>query len=71
MTMSDHDAGFAAGWICATNEALRIVKSHIDRLEPGKQQSIRNAMQSLEASMHSIMIDQQQSIRTMNIGKHP
>jgi hypothetical protein len=48
---SEHDIGFAAGARSVRSEALRIVAAHIDRLEPGKQQKIRDALLDLAASL--------------------
>jgi hypothetical protein len=51
--MSEHDDGFAAGIRAARDEALRIVVSHIERLDPGRQQRIREALVSLEGSLRA------------------
>jgi hypothetical protein len=50
---SEHDKGFKAGAEAAANECCRLIKSHIDRLEPGKQQRIREALLLLEASVRN------------------
>jgi enolase len=53
MDRSEHDLGFEAGVRTASEEVMRIVASHIDRLEPGKQQRIREALHDLEGSLRS------------------
>ena len=55
---SEHDIGYAAGWRACADEATRIVASHIDRLEPGKQLRTRDALLYLLASMRSILVSQ-------------
>ena len=55
---SEHDIGYAAGWRSCADEAARIVASHIDRLEPGKQLRTRDALLDLLASMRSILVSQ-------------
>ena len=55
---SEHDIGYAAGWRNCADEAARIVASHIDRLEPGRQQRMRDALLALLASMRSILVVQ-------------
>lgn len=55
---SEFDKGFSAGLSHATEEALRIVASHIDRLPSGKQQPTRAALVNLEASLRSILVAQ-------------
>lgn len=53
---SDHDIGFRAGVVSAANEAIRIVCARIDRLEPGKQQKLREELLMLEAAIHSAFV---------------
>lgn len=55
---SEHDIGYAAGWRNCADEATRIVASHIDRLEPGRQQCTRDALLALLASMRSTLVVQ-------------
>lgn len=55
---SEHDIGYAAGWRNCADEATRIVASHIDRLEPGRQPRTRDALLDLLASMRSILVVQ-------------
>ena len=61
---SDHDIGYAAGWRSCADEAARIVASHIDRLEPGKQRRMRDALLDLLASMQSILVSQRAAKET-------
>ena len=56
--MSEHDDGYAAGWRNCAEEALRIVQSHMDRLEPGKRRAVRASLVNLEASLRNILIAQ-------------
>ncbi|MCC6475138.1 MAG: hypothetical protein IT514_15500 [Burkholderiales bacterium] len=51
MNKSEHDIGYEAGWINAASEALRLLKAHIDRLEPGRQRNIRFALETLESAV--------------------
>lgn len=53
MSESEHDKGFKAGAEVAANECCRLIKSHIDRIEPGKHQKVREAFLLLEASVRS------------------
>lgn len=61
---SEHDIGYAAGWRACADEAARIVASHIDRLDPGKQQRTRDALLDLLASMRSILVSQRAAQET-------
>lgn len=61
---SEHDIGYAAGWRACADEATRIVASHIDRLEPGKQLRTRDALLYLLASMRSILVSQRAAKET-------
>lgn len=61
---SEHDIGYAAGWRACADEAARIVASHIDRLEPGKQLRTRDALLDLLASMRSILVSQRAAKET-------
>ena len=61
---SEHDIGYAAGWRNCADEATRIVASHIDRLEPGKQRRTRDALLDLLASMRSILVSQRAARET-------
>ena len=56
MVMTEHDIGFRAGAKAAAVEALRIVRAHIGRLEPGKQQRIRSALVDLEGSLYAGLV---------------
>ena len=53
---TQHDVGFRAGVRAATVAALRTVRSHIDRLEPGRQQRIREALELLHGSLYSELV---------------
>ena len=61
---SEHDIGYASGWRSCADEAARIVASHIDRLEPGKQRRMRDALLDLLASMRSILVSQRAAKET-------
>ena len=54
--LSEHDSGFIAGVKCAAIEALRQVRAHIERLEPGKNQRIRDALIDLEGALYSSIV---------------
>ena len=59
-----HDIGYAAGWRNCADGAARTVASHIDRLEPGKQRRMRDALLDLLASMRSILVSQRAAKET-------
>jgi hypothetical protein len=40
----------------AATEALQQIRSHIDRLEPGKNQRIREALIDLDASLYAALV---------------
>ena len=56
--LSEFDQGFIAGRDLAVQEAITMVNSHIDRLYPGKQNTVRRALTDLECSMRSIFLSQ-------------
>lgn len=56
MELTEHDKGFRAGIKVTAIETLRVVRAHIDRLEPGKQKTVRDALESLEGSLYAALV---------------
>lgn len=56
MELTEHDKGSRSGIKIAAIEALRIVRAHIDRLEPGEQKPMRDALEALEGSLYAALV---------------
>lgn len=56
MELTEHDKGSRSGIKIAAIETLRIVRAHIDRLEPGKQKTVRDALESLEGALYAALV---------------
>jgi hypothetical protein len=54
--LSEHDKGFRAGVRATAKEALWQVKAHIQRLEPGRQARVRDALEAVEASLYAALV---------------
>lgn len=54
--MTEHDAGYKAGWENASREAIFHCCAALGRLEPNKDKKLREALERLEALMRSNLL---------------